>query len=75
MEDGHAHQEAAKRGITYDHCAALWHPYKEARAAEDLGPWDDAYPPIPDDPNLTCPWESKEQVESRIKELTAVVQF
>lgn len=71
LEDGHAHREAAKRGINYDHCAALWHPYKDARAADGSGPWSGPYPEIPDDPNLPCPWESREQVESRIKELIA----
>jgi hypothetical protein len=71
-EDGHAHQEAAKRGITYDHCAALWNPYKGARAAEGLGPWEDTYPEIPEDSNLPCPWESREDLEARIKELTKI---
>lgn len=46
-EDGQAHQMARERGITYDHCAAPWHPYKAAR--QSLGPWPDAFPPIPGD--------------------------
>jgi hypothetical protein len=69
LDDGHAHQEARKRGITYDHCAALWHPYKETRMADGSGPWEDAFPPIPPDPSLPCPWESREEIEKRIEQL------
>jgi hypothetical protein len=68
-EDGHAHQEAAKRGITYDHCTALWLHYKEARAKDGSGPWAGPYPEIPENPNLPCPWLTKEAMESRIEEL------
>ena len=68
LENGHAHQEAQKKGITYDHCAALWHSYKETRAADGSGPWDGPYPPLPNDLNLPCPWASKEALEARIKE-------
>jgi hypothetical protein len=72
LEDGHAHQEAARRGITYDHCAALWHHYKEARAMDGSGPWDGPYPEVPNDPALPCPWESREQLEARIAELESL---
>jgi hypothetical protein len=66
--EGHAHEVAQARGITYDHCAQLWHPYKEAR--EHLGPWPEAFPPIPPDPSLPCPWESREDNEKRIEAFT-----
>ena len=74
LEDGHAHQEATRKGITYDHCAALWLLYKEARTAQGLGPWEGLYPDIPSDPNLSCPWDSREQLEARIEELQALKQ-
>ena len=38
-----------------------------------LGEWPDDLPPVPDDPALPCPWESKEQLEARIAELESLV--
>jgi hypothetical protein len=38
------------------------------------GHWGGPYPPLPDDPNLLCPWDSKEDLEARIAELESLVR-
>jgi hypothetical protein len=69
--EGHAHQASWAKGIVYDHYVKLYPFYEEAWRV--LGEWPDHLPPIPDDPGLSCPWDSKEQVEARIAELESLV--
>jgi hypothetical protein len=63
--DGHAHRLSDERGITYDHFARLEPAYMEY--------WGEPWPPLPDDPNLHCPWDSREHIEARIAELGSLV--
>jgi hypothetical protein len=69
--EGHAHRASWAKGIVYDHYVKLYPFYEETW--ETLGEWPDDLPPLPDDPALPCPWDSKEQLEARIAELESVV--
>ncbi len=69
--EGHAHRVSWAKGIVYDHYVKLY-PFYEA-TWETLGEWPGDLPPVPDDPALRCPWDSKEQLEARIAELESVV--
>ena len=68
--DGHAHRLSDERGITYNHYTQLEPAYMEYWGG--AGNWGGPWPPLPDDPKLPCPWESKEQLESRIAELESL---
>jgi hypothetical protein len=69
--DGRAHRASRAKGIVYDHYVRLYPFYQEAWRL--LGEWPDHLPPVPDDPDLPCPWDSPEQLEARIAELEAPV--
>lgn len=69
--EGHAHRAALMRGITYDDFVELYPFYREAWKL--IGQWPDHLPPQPDDPTLSCPWESKDQLETRLRELRTLV--
>ncbi len=69
--EGHAHRAARARGIVYDHFVRLYPFYEDAWRM--LGEWPDDRPPLPPDPNLPCPWTSREQLEARIAELETLV--
>jgi hypothetical protein len=69
--EGHAHRVASERGITYDHFVELYPFYQEAWKL--IGQWPDHLPPLPDDPMIGCPWESKDQLEARVRELRTLV--
>lgn len=70
-DDGHAHRSSRARGIVYDDFVRLYPFYEETWRV--LGKWPDHLPPLPEDPDLPCPWPSKERLEARIAELEAVV--
>jgi hypothetical protein len=69
--EGRAHRDSWARGITYDHYVRLYPFYEEAWRT--LGEWPDHLPPLPDDPDLPCPWDSREQLEARIAGLESLV--
>ncbi len=64
---GHAHRLSRDRGITYDHYLRLEPAYMEYWGG--AGNWGGPYPPLPDDPEMSCPWDSREHVEARIAEV------
>jgi hypothetical protein len=72
---GHAQTASRDRGITYDHYVKhyvkLYPFYQEAWKL--IGQWPDHLPPLPDDPNLPCPWESQEKLEARLQELKSFI--
>ena len=70
QSDGHAHRLSAERGITYSHYLQLEPAYMEYWGG--AGNWGAPYPPLPDDPHLPCPWDSKEELEARIAELESL---
>lgn len=69
--DGHAHRLSKERGITYDHYNQLHDTYMEFWGG--AGNWGAPWPPLPENPNMPCPWDSREQVGARIEELTSMV--
>ncbi len=69
--EGHAHRLSEERGITYSHYLRLEPAYMEYWGG--AGNWGGPYPPIPDDPDLPCPWDSRDQIEARIAELGSLV--
>jgi hypothetical protein len=71
QNDGHAHRVSAERGITYNHYLQLEAAYMEYWGG--AGNWGGPYPPLPDDPNLPCPWASKEELEARIAHMESLV--
>lgn len=68
--DGDAHRLSDERGITYDHHTPLEPAYMEYRGG--AGNWGAPWPPLPDDPNLPCPWDSGEQIGARIADLASL---
>lgn len=69
--DAHAHRLSEERGITYNHCNQLHDAYMAFWGG--AGNWGAPEPPLPDDPNLPCPWDSREHIEARIAELGSLV--
>jgi hypothetical protein len=65
--EGHAQTTSRERGITYDHYVELYPFYPEAW--KPIGQRPDHIPPLPEDPQLPCPWESREKLEARLQEL------
>jgi hypothetical protein len=70
--DGHAHRLSRERGVSYEHFQQLEPAYMEYWGG--AGNWGDAFPPLPEDPHLPCPWESKDQLEDRIRELKSLIR-
>jgi hypothetical protein len=68
--DGHAHRLSGDRGITYDHYTRLEPAYMAFWGG--AGNWGEPWPPLPEDPNLPCPWASREELEARISELESL---
>jgi hypothetical protein len=50
-----------ERGITYDHFTRLEPAHMEYWGG--AGHWGEPWPPLPDDPNLPCPWDSREHMK------------
>ncbi len=69
--EGHAHRLSDERGINYEHFTQLEPFYMEYWGG--AGNWGGPYPPLPENPNLPCPWDSREQMEARIAELGLLV--
>jgi hypothetical protein len=69
--EGHAHRASRERGISYDHFVELYPYYQEAW--KFVGEWADHLPPVPEDSRLPCPWDSKDQLETRLRELKTLV--
>ena len=69
--EGHAQRASRDRGITYDQFVELYPFYQDAWKL--IGQWPDHLPPLPEDPNLPCPWDSKEELEARLLELRAFI--
>ncbi len=68
---GHAHRLSWERGITCQHFLRLEPAYMEYWGG--AGNWGGPYPPLPDDPEMSCPWDSRKQLEARIAELEPVI--
>lgn len=71
QNDGHGHRLSQERGITDNHYLQLEPAYMEYWGG--AGNWGGPDPPLPDDPGLACPWDSREHLEARIAELEALV--
>jgi hypothetical protein len=69
--DGHAHQASWAKNIVYDDYVRLYPFYQEEWKLR--GGWPDHLPPLPDDPHLPCPWDSREQLEARIAGLESFI--
>ncbi len=64
--DDHAHCLSDERGIPYDHDTRLEPADREYRGG--TGHRGEPRPPLPDDPNPPCPWDSRTHIEARIAE-------
>jgi hypothetical protein len=53
--DGHAHRLSYERSLSHEHYQQLEPAYMEYWAG--VGNWGEAFPPLPDDSHLRCPWE------------------